>query len=524
MLRLSHCTIVLFLTGTPGVFAEDKDNKPASAPLADSERSCSFLLEHVIVTYSALLAHLPKDKMRLSDGKPLVLPPILTAKNPSCQSGEQNAQILSSASKLLTLHSGKIGLLLPDAAKQSGATASVVAGMKAYYAAKGADFDKRVIVKEASNDPGAILARIAELVFVDQVGILIGGLNELETGILSDWAEKLMIPALLLAPSYGGATTLKFTFHIFPRPDDLVGRILQHLASRGLKRIAIMSPAKQKPSRVIALLMDTLPRKGFTVVQSLNYNPSDYNSMETATRQLLRIDNTLRAEEYEKLLQQSKDRALAEKAEFHPEHVVLPPLIDFDALILPDNFRNIRHFVQIFKFLKVKGALPMIGTQEWRAFGLINPPEPMLDKSVFVDYIGSYLEIPEGIKPALYSPPFFVNPEETAKIDYMIIGYQASRMANLALQKPPTKRRKLAERLMTLQNTGSSYFPPGPAFAANHTAFWPSFLFEVNGSTIRLAQGGSLAAPAAPPSSPRDGTPTARPAGSPAASSVPPSP
>ena len=500
--RLIHYTLILAMLGAGHLFAEEKANRTLPSPSADGEKSCSFLLEHVIAHYRELYTYLPKDRLRVQGGKESPIPAIIAAKTLSCQQPEQSSQILGAAGKLLSLHSGKVGLLLPDTPKQAASTQSVLEGMRAYYTAKGADFDKRVIVVNVANDPSAILRKLAELVFVEQVGIVIGGLNELETAILGDWADKLMIPALLLAPYYGNADPKKYVFHIFPRPDDLVGRIMQHLLGKGLKKISLMYPIKSKPSRVVALLLEALPKNGITIVQSLGYSPSDYNSMEMAGRSLLHIDNTLRADEYQKLLTEAKEKAEEEKIEFHPEHVTLPPVIDFDALILPDNFRNVRHFVQIFKFLKVKSALPMIGTQEWRAFGLINPPEPMLDRSVFVDYIGSYLEIPDGIRPTLYSPPFFVNPEDTAKIDYMIIGYQASRMANLALQRPPTKRRKLAERLLSLENSASPYFPPGPAFAKDHTAYWPSFLFEVNGNTIRLSQGGMFAPAKAPVTSP----------------------
>ena len=495
------CQMQLFImVGSPCLQAQEKISKTPISSDQESEKSCSFLLDNVLVHYKKLLTYLPKDKVSAVTSKYGSLLAIMSEKKPSCQDPDQAAKILLLAGKLLSIHSGQVGLLLPDTPKQSGATQSVLSGMKAYYTSKGTDFGKRVVVKDVANDANAILRRVAELVFVDQVGFLIGGLNELESGLLTDWADKLMVPVLLLSPYYSGTIPKKYVFHIFPRADDLVGRIQQHILSRGLKRIAIMYPMKPKPSRVIAQLMETLPKKGITISQSLSYNPSDYNSMEMAARQLLQIDKTLRAEEYEKMVLQAKEKAEKEKIEFAPERLTLPPIIDFDALILPDNFRNVRHFVQIFKFLKVKSALPMIGTQEWRAFGLINPPEPLLDRSVFVDYIGSYLEIPGGINPMLYSPPFFVNPEDTAKIDYMIIGYQASRMANLAMQKPPTKRRKLADRLLTLQNTGSSYFPQGPAFTSDHTAYWPSFLFEVSGSTIRLSQGGSLSPVSSPKS------------------------
>ena len=51
---------------------------------------------------------------------------------------------------------------------------------------------------------------------------------------------------------------------------------------------------------------------------------------------------------------EAKAVAESEGKEFDPEKVHLPAKTDFDLVLIPDNFKVVRHFLKLFKFHGVK--------------------------------------------------------------------------------------------------------------------------------------------------------------------------
>jgi hypothetical protein len=454
-----------------------------SAENAKRKAICEVLVKNVVTPYRDLFQHLPADKAKelVNDNRSHIKLTQLPEK--PCENPVQQKEVMKLTTVALASHSGKVGVLLAGTALTDSLTGHIISGMKAYFPEQKVKFSDRVIIKETGGSEAMLLQRLAELIFIDNVGVIAGGVDKNEGKILIPWAEKLMTPFLIMSSKSNYEIDNKYVFYIFPNPEDLASKIIEVMKKRAITKVAILQPTRQKPSRIVGLLTEALKDNNITAVNNITYNPMEYASMEAASKQLFQIDKSLRAEEFEALVKAAKEKAQVEKVPFKPERVTLPPKIDFDALIIPDNFRNVRHMVKIFKFLGVKN-LNLFGTQEWRAGGLVDPSEPFLNNAIFVDYIGSYLEIPPGINPAMQKPPYFVHPEETASIDYKIIGNQAMRLADAVLKKPPTKKRKLAERMTTLRNMSSPYFPPGPAFTRDRRSIWPTFLFEVQGDTV----------------------------------------
>lgn len=66
--------------------------------------------------------------------------------------------------------------------------------------------------------------------------------------------------------------------------------MIQYLNIKNFSKVAVLYPQKQKPSRLTSLVFSEMPKYGIEIVQNVNYAPGDYTSMETAARQLFKID------------------------------------------------------------------------------------------------------------------------------------------------------------------------------------------------------------------------------------------
>ncbi|MBF0443609.1 MAG: hypothetical protein HQK54_17010 [Oligoflexales bacterium] len=448
--------------------------------------TCKNLLDTIVKNYDSLYEKISSSE-RLNPKKSVVRITKLAPED--CLTQEKAKMALSIIINALASHSGKIGVLLPlEIAATKPVVDALLSGMKAVYPSGKINFTDRVVVKNTNGSAADLEKALADLIFVDNVAMIIGGATRSEANLLSPWADKLMLPIILVSQRDTEIKESFNSFYVFPRLDVLVDSVLGYIDSKKFKRVAILQPAKFTPSKLALTLNEKLTANGVDTSLSTQYNPKDYDSMEIAAKKIFKIDNKARAAELKELYDKEKENAEKEKKEFNPQLVVLPPIIDIDAIFIPDNFRNVRHFVNIFKYLGVE-KIPIIGNQEWRAQGLVDPYEPFLDGAVFVDYIRSYQELPQRIRPEAGDSPYFVKPEETAKIDYQIIGYHAINLAEQTLKGVPEKRRKLTAKLARIEIRDSVYFTNGPAFDKDRNANWPSFLFKVVNKGIEPLSG-----------------------------------
>ena len=164
--------------------------------------------------------------------------------------------------------------------------------------------------------------------------------------------------------------------------------------------------------------------------------------------------------------------------------MILDPILAADAVVIPDNFRMVHHFVKLFKYHGVE-QLPLLGNHEWRSMGLVEPWEPFLNGAVFADFIGSYFRIPAGIEYELGQNQFFVREGQTVAVDFQLIGYRAGAIGLEVLSFPLVKRRHLVKHLLK-QRQNRATLPPTRCSMPRAGSRWPTFLFRVAGKKIDL--------------------------------------
>lgn len=453
--------------------------------LALSESSCKELLNRVVKPYRALYKKLPPKQPW---PKTAVVYQLIRLSPVDCVGRGHIRKTLKTVVSAVASHSGRVGVMLPISGKNMETYNAVLEGMKGVYPIGALTFPQRAVVKNTVGSIKAMELALAEMVFRDQVGMLIGGATAAEAGALSRWADRLMIPTLILSQMTPHSLRSKQLFHVFPNEVSMVNRLTQAIRQRRYKRIAVLQPIRRGGGgQMTHMLISRLKKSGVRVDKDYVYSPGDYESMEAAAKKVFNIVPADRPVEFQKLVNRIKRQAKEAGLPFNPSLVSLPPQIDVDAIFIPDNFRTVRHFVNIFKFLGVE-EMPLIGTQEWRAKGLIDPPEPFLDGSFFVDYIGDYRHLPARLRARTSGSGYFVRPEETINIDYRIIGWHAMGIAEQTMSKiqANVKRRLIYKTLEELTHPADGYFPKSRVFSKNHNSIWPAWLFRTSGQNLVL--------------------------------------
>ncbi len=403
--------------------------------------------------------------------------------NPArCAYGVERSSIMNTLTKAVSEQSGKIGLLLPLTGPDTLVGTQILAGMKYFATSVGFAFDEKVIVRDIGTMPTKAETFLAELMFDHQIGLLIvaGGVPELTK--LASWSTRVFMPMIFLTSRSEQSILAKDVYRVFPTEYSLAEAITQGVVAREFKRIGVLRPNNQQSAQMLDALRANFAAKNVTVTDEAFYQEGDYESMEKAARKLFNVLPGQRQNEYAALTQEMKKAAKKAGYGFNQNMVVLPPKPNFDALFIPDDFKTLRHFAKIFKYLGTKD-LPIFGNHQWRSKALVQPYDEFFENAFFVDFVGSYRDLPPGMPVATTGSPYFVSAHQAKNYDFNLIGYRGIQIAVGALANAKS-RRDIGPQLKQLNLAPNSYFVNGQAFDEHQLSRWPAFLFEVRDKEI----------------------------------------
>lgn len=456
---------------------------PCGYAQASKKNSCMRVYDRIVKPYQKLYRKLPKTTVVDHE---LPVNRLLVLRKPHCEKSSTVKAALKLVLKALSEHTARIGVLLPLSGPNAADGQAVLAGMKTLYPYRGIQFQDRVIVRDTRGFAQNMESALAEMIFKHQVSVVIGGLTAVEARPLARWASILKTPAVILNQKNSENKDPNI-FYSYPSQYKLAKTLADFMKSKGVGKVALLRPANNNRSRFSIMLDGILSKLRINTENAYSYNPNDYPTLEAAAKKVFKIDPKERAEEYQALVREEKKKSLEAGLPFKPSSVALKPIIDIDAIVIDDNFRTVRHFAKLFRFLGVEN-IPLYGPPQWRARGLVDPPDPFLEGAYFVDYIGSYQSLPKGIAAQTIGSPFFVKPEQSSTIDYMIIGQHAVKISDRVLSKPLLKKRRLHLRLQILTNDSGPYFRPGRIFDEDQVTTWPNFIFQVGNKDISLVR------------------------------------
>lgn len=455
--------------------------RPASAQEGDSkkEETCHFLMTRYVAPAREFLkkfSHIEPTKD--SYVKHAALDPKL-----SCNKGNR-ANIIKTLVESINKNSGKIGVILPLSGDLANYGKNILLGIQAALQDKQVNPEDVLVIRDNAGEASQDESIFADLVLRRNIAMVIGGFQSAAASNLEYWSERLAVPTLLLSMNANSTQKNRYSFRVFPHPDPLIDALAVEAKAQGLHRIAILSPANSGGLLMANAGSRVFKAAGLQITDQETYTTGNYESMEAASKKLFKVQPSQRESEYRRLVTSQRARAKKEGFAFNPKMIVLPPQIDFDALFIPDNFKQVRHLVQIFKYLGVK-KLPLMGHYEWRSEGLLKPSDPFLTGSFFADFIGSYQELPNALAPPKVNG-YFAKSDELESLDFRIIGWRAGDLSTDAL-KDTAKRNAITTKLQSLEERGKAYFGSGKAFANNRSR-WPASVFAIGEQQLTLRQ------------------------------------
>ncbi|MES2639848.1 MAG: penicillin-binding protein activator [Myxococcota bacterium] len=219
--------------------------------------------------------------------------------------------------------------------------------------------------------------------------LVIGPLLKEESLECAATAQALRVPLLTLTSSEEVLAAGDQVYRAFPSTEQLVEALLKETFDvRAVKRYAIVNPSTPFGENAARIFADAVKARGGSVQARAAYDPEQKDFRATA-KVLGKKDYTARSGEYAQL---KRD---AERAKQDPKKVVLPPLIDYEAIFIPDSYQRVALLASAlafeefpvgrFKAHRDDASVVLLGLNAWNNDELARRGGTYVLDSIFVD-------------------------------------------------------------------------------------------------------------------------------------------
>ncbi|MFP8876593.1 MAG: penicillin-binding protein activator, partial [Myxococcota bacterium] len=226
----------------------------------------------------------------------------------------------------------------------------------------------RVRVRDSAGDPERAAQALRELAVDEELVAVVGPMRSAACEAAAQVAEELGVPLLALTASEAVARERTYAFRLRTRPEEDIQALVDRARATGAERFAILYRNDAYGLAMRALFWDAVERASGQIVGVAAYDPvatdfADPIRSLVGYALLERRERALLAERSE--LTRRARRVPAEEAlllEYQAAQLVradgwpLPPLVDFDALFIPDGHQNLVLIAPQLAFHEVGGA------------------------------------------------------------------------------------------------------------------------------------------------------------------------
>jgi hypothetical protein len=416
-----------------------------------------------------------------------ILPPysyVVSYRKNDCTKSSIAKQMLKNVNYIKQRHSNRIGLLVPTIGTNSFIGKEIIAGARAACSENKCNFDEKIISRNSHGDLNQIKRSIADLLFDFNVSLIVGGTNQTEIAYLETLSDALEIPVLILNSQHE-ILDQKHFFKVSPSSGFMAKQILTTMKSAGKTKLAILQPSGYS-NNLTNSIRTHAKEYGVFITKDFKYSPNNFESMKLAASRLLELSGKNRHSELAQLVSQKRAEAVEEGIEFNPERVSLPAIQNFDMVLIPDNFKVVRHFLKLFKFNGIE-KINLIGNHLWRSPAIIEPWDPLLNDALFSDFVGNYKNLPGSLGVRIGGRGIFVNPDKMASIDFRLLGYRSTHIGLQVDNFPDQRRFKFGSQLSDMYHK-DAFFQNNKVFTKDKQAHWPTFMFKINNANVRLSK------------------------------------
>ncbi len=290
----------------------------------------------------------------------------------------------------------RIGVLLPLSGPFGAAGMQVRRALE-MAAADGAS-GMELVFRDTAGDIETGQTAFESLLIAEGVAAIIGPLLKDVALAVAEEAQAAGTPLITLTQASGITEIGDWVFRGMLTPEQQIDSLLAHaMGELGMARFAVMAPDNTYGHGVVETFHRQVVERDGQVMISVFYDP-EASDMRPYASELGQKDYKARWKELRDLKEE------AEEVGMDPDKVVLPPLVEFDAIFIPDSARRVplvasalayeEFAIGGFKPKKDMEALPLMGLNAWHNHKLPELGARYVRHALFVDAFSTTREDP----------------------------------------------------------------------------------------------------------------------------------
>jgi ABC-type branched-subunit amino acid transport system substrate-binding protein len=342
---------------------------------------------------------------------------------------------------------GKIGVLLPLSGNFAPIGQRILHGIllgSGLFDNPESPENIQIVVRDTGGDPDKAVQAMGELVIEQQVVGIIGPALKKPAMAVAKAAVSYNVPVILMSQDEALSGENPFVFQNCLLKSEQVKALVRFAAvDMQLKRVAVLYPTHNFGQEMFWLIWNELAKYPDIQVRAVESYDKDTNDFSPAIRRLsglfyLRTRNEKICSEKDKaklLAARTTNGAPGATAQppcFTREE--LPPIVDFEALFLPDSAEKVRQIAPTLSYHGIKGV-QLFGVNLWNTPDLLEKgTTDYLQGAIFVDGFDSQSQIPAvQIFMNRYRKEFGENPDilVAQAYDTMMMLRQAQKQSQL---------------------------------------------------------------------------------------------
>jgi ABC-type branched-subunit amino acid transport system substrate-binding protein len=285
------------------------------------------------------------------------------------------------------VNSHNVGVVLPLTGKFSSVGQKTLRGIQMGLGLYGdLDTGLTLSVVDSAGNPDTARRGVEELVQKDGVIGIIGSVLSKTAPAVASRANELGVPNINLSQKAGVTEIGPLVFRNTLTNEMQIRHLVKvAMTQLGMKKFAVLFSNDQYGVECANLFWDEVRARGGEITAAQTYNPKETDFRNVVQRLVGTFYLEDRAEEYKELLKEwSKEQEHRQANRNTPPEELLPPIIDFDAIFIPDDAKTMGQIAAMLSYNDVK-KVSLLGTNLWNVNGLSKRAGNFSQHLLFVD-------------------------------------------------------------------------------------------------------------------------------------------
>lgn len=305
--------------------------------------------------------------------------------NPESDLAESSREFLKQLDARSSVDTKTIGVILPLSGKHADIGKSVLNSIQLGLGIYDKKTNLRLAIIDSEGKYLDARRAVEKLVVEDQVVAIIGSLQSKTATNISSKAQALGVPTIVLSQKSGITQIGDFIFRNALTSEMQVQYIVQTAVEKlGMTKFAVLYPEDAYGNEYANLFWDAVQAAGGQVRAAQSYDPKETDFRAPIQKLVGTYYTDDRAQEYKSRLEEWQKKTPNKSARNEPPKDLLPPIVDFQALFVPDNTRALGQIAAMLSFQEIKD-ITLLGTNIWNTPGVIERAGAFAKSIIFVD-------------------------------------------------------------------------------------------------------------------------------------------